>query len=448
MPIATTKPPVKKTLPPNEQENFLFVWSAIVFRFGLALLTFEQDRVFEIQFSDYLCFLSLILLAFSVRLRFPKMILTNISLGGILILLGGGLSFLTGSSVHDAAGPYSRIVVLFGLFAPLAIIHSRNIRANLIFLLGGISVNCVVGFIQATIFPGIIDVLSVNPVRATDYGVNVDRYPGLSSHPNVLGLSAAFAILIGFALLLSDQGRRNRLSLTFQVVLCALGGLVSGSRTMLASLIPALFVLIAFQKQNRRAMVRVAAAILVIGGVVFYLAPSFVSLYTERIGSSGKDYSQDYGRVMAAGLALAEISQRPFLGYGVDHLGEAGTMPIPETEEIGVAHNTFLQYWYGTGLIGAIGYLLFFFVPVWEMFKVRKLKLSPVTLQYVGLGIACFLLLFIVSNLNPIVYNRFLYVPLAIFAGFAGRIYKSAKIAKPVRRVVRALSAPKLPATS
>ncbi|HEY2820028.1 MAG TPA: O-antigen ligase family protein [Candidatus Acidoferrum sp.] len=330
----------------------------------------------------------------------------------------------------------------------MAIIHSRNIRANLIFLLGGISVNCVVGFIQATIFPGIIDVLSVNPVRATDYGVNVDRYPGLSSHPNVLGLSAAFAILIGFALLLSDQGRRNRLSLTFQVVLCALGGLVSGSRTMLASLIPALFVLIAFQKQNRRAMVRVAAAILVIGGVVFYLAPSFVSLYTERIGSSGKDYSQDYGRVMAAGLALAEISQRPFLGYGVDHLGEAGTMPIPETEEIGVAHNTFLQYWYGTGLIGAIGYLLFFFVPVWEMFKVRKLKLSPVTLQYVGLGIACFLLLFIVSNLNPIVYNRFLYVPLAIFAGFAGRIYKSAKIAKPVRRVVRALSAPKLPATS
>jgi O-antigen ligase len=448
VPTANPTRPLKKAPSNGDKENFLFAWSAIVFRLGLALLTFEQDRVFELQFSDYFCFLSLILLAFSLRSRLTKAILTNISLGGALILFGGGLSFVTGSDIYDAAGQYARLVVLFGLFAPLAIVHSKNIRANLLFLLGGISINCAVAFIQAWIFPGIIDLLAVNPVRATDYGVFVNRFPGLSSHPNVLGLSAAFAILIGFSLLLSDQDRRDRVILTVQVVFCALGGVVSGSRTMIASLIPALFVLIAFQKQNRRAMFRVAIMISIIGGALSYLAPSFVSLYTERIGSSGKDYSQDYGRVMAAGLALAQISQRPFLGYGVDHLGEAGMMPIPETDEIGVAHNTFLQYWYGTGLIGGIGYLLFFFVPVRGMFKVRKQKLSPVTLQYLALGIACFLLMFIVSNLNPIVYNRFLYVPLAVFAGYSSRIWKSAKVGKPVARVVSALARPKLPATS
>lgn len=427
-------------------EKFLFAWSAIAFRLSLALLTFEQDRIFELQFSDYLCFISLGLLVLSVRFRFPKMILTNISIGGALILLGGGLTLLTGASLHDAVAPYSRLFVLFGLFGPLAVIHSKDIRANLLFLLGGISANCTVAFIQAWIFPGIIDVLAINPIRATDYGVEVDRYPGLSSHPNVIGLSAALALLIGVALMLSERSRGNRLGLTIQVILCSLGGLVSGSRTMLASLIPALFLLVAFQKQNRRAILRVGAAFLIVGIIIFYLVPSFFSLYTERIASSGKDYSQDYGRLMSAGLALAEIAQRPIAGYGVDHLGEAGTMLIPETTEVSFAHNTFLQYWYGTGLTGAIGYLLFFFVPLRQMWHVRKMKVSAATIEYVNLGIAGFLLLFIVSNINPIVYNRFLYVPLAALAGYAASILKSSKVAKPVRRVVPAITSPK-PAT-
>jgi len=122
---------------------------------------------------------------------------------------------------------------------------------------------------------------------------------------------------------------------------------------------------------------------------------------------------------MTAALALVEISQKPILGWGTDHFGEAGTMLIPETAEVGAAHNTFLQYWYGLGLLGGIGFLLLFLMPLRQMLRSLKDRPSTDSADAVRLGLACYVLLFIVLNVQPILYNRFVYIPLFVIAGFA-----------------------------
>lgn len=417
---------LKLRRPPSsiERQNSLFVFSALVFRVGLALVTFEQDRFFDIQLSDYLFFLSLSLLVFSPKFHWLKSIRSGISLGGALILSGALLSAITASSMSEAAGPFARLLVLFGLFAPLAMIHSRDIRTNMIFVLVGISANSAIALIQAWMLPEIVDMLSVNPTRDTGLGMGsfLGRFQGLTSHPNVLGLSVALAVLIGVGLLSSEARGGARLGLALLVGVCSLAGIVSGSRTLLASLLPALLVLALVQKRNFRSVLRTLAAIVVMGGTIAYLAPAATSLYTDRLFSSGENFVPDYGRVMAATLALAEISQKPISGWGVEHMGEAGTMLIPQTTEVGIAHNTLLQYWYGMGLLGAIGFLALFFVPVMRMLRALKMKSLNGSTDALGLGLASYVLFFIVCNVQPIFYNRFMYVPMFVFAGFAAHL--------------------------
>jgi O-antigen ligase len=373
---------------------------------------------------------------------------SGVPVGGVLILFGALLALLDASSINNATGPLARLFVLFGLFAPLAVIHSKNIRANLLFLLGGISANCAIALIQAWVFPEIVDMLSINPVRETDFGSSIGRFQGLSSHPNVLGLSAALAVLIGVGLFVYQKKGDVRWGIGLQVSVCALGGILSGSRTVLASLVPGLLVLALLQRRNRGAILRALAALVVIGVAVTYVGSEGISLYAERLDSSGQDYSPDYGRVMTAALALVEISQKPILGWGTDHFGEAGTMLIPETAEVGAAHNTFLQYWYGLGLLGGIGFLLLFLMPLRQMLRSLKDRPSTDSADAVRLGLACYVLLFVVLNVQPILYNRFVYIPMFVIAGFAVHALDPVKAREAARGPLGHLPAASVQATS
>jgi O-antigen ligase len=426
----------------------LFLSSAVVFQIGLALVTFEQVRPLTIQLSDLLFFFSLLLLLINRKFRFLRTMRSGVPVGGVLILFGALLALLDASSINNATGPLARLFVLFGLFAPLAVIHSKNIRANLLFLLGGISANCAIALIQAWVFPEIVDMLSINPVRETDFGSSIGRFQGLSSHPNVLGLSAALAVLIGVGLFVYQKKGDVRWGIGLQVSVCALGGILSGSRTVLASLVPGLLVLALLQRRNRGAILRALAALVVIGVAVTYVGSEGISLYAERLDSSGQDYSPDYGRVMTAALALVEISQKPILGWGTDHFGEAGTMLIPETAEVGAAHNTFLQYWYGLGLLGGIGFLLLFLMPLRQMLRSLKDRPSTDSADAVRLGLACYVLLFVVLNVQPILYNRFVYIPMFVIAGFAVHALDPVKAREAARGPLGHLPAASVQATS
>ena len=396
---------------PGEQ-SLLFHYSALAFRIGLALVTFEQDRPFGIMLSDYCFFLSLVLIFPSLKGRLLKLKGSGVLLAGGLVLSGALLSLGRGSSLSDAMGPLLRLFILYGLFAPLALIHSNDIRKNMLYLVAGISLNCAITMLQAWAFPGILYALSINP-QPFDVSDNW-RLPGLTEFPVTLGLSAALGVLLALGLLVVERRNYVRWGLAFLAFICSVGALLSGSRTFLAALIPGLIVLVLLQKQRRRAIVHAVVALTVLGGLVNYFAPQAISQYSDRLSDVGL---LDNGRLVLAAQAVVDISQKPILGWGIDHFGEAGSMLLPDINDVQPAHVTLFQYWYGAGLLGAIGFLTLFGFPAWQM--LRDLKKPPnKSTNAVRLILACYLAFFVIVNLGPYLYNRYLYIPMFVFAGY------------------------------
>jgi O-antigen ligase len=403
----------------SQQRNVWFLFSAFMFQMGLASVTFEEVRPLGIMLSDYCFLLSLI---FIPKSRLLKSTGSGVLLAGALILAGALLSVHDAWRFADGAGSLLRLFLLFGLIAPLSLSHSKDIHKSLFFLAGGIFVNCVVTLIQASIFPGIVDALSINPPQP-DVGFS-GRYQGLTEFPVTLGLSAALAVLIGIGLFSIEKSRLVRWGLAVLVLVCSVAALLSGSRTFLASLIPGLIVFMLLQKNRRRGAAYSVAALVILWGAVTYVAPGAVSQYSDRLDTVGL---VDYGRLAAAAQAVLEISQKPLLGWGVDHFDEGGIVILPDTGEIAGVHNTFLRYWYAAGMLGAIGFLALFVIPTRNILRILKQKASDKLGQAVRLVLACYVFFFIVANLGPYLYNRYLYVPMFVFAGFV------AHAAGPVR---------------
>jgi O-antigen ligase len=417
----------------SEQHDGWFLCSAFVFQVGLALVTFEEVRPLGVMLSDYCFLLSLIFLPKS---RLFKLKGSGVLLAGTLILTAALLSLRGAPSLGDAAGSLLRLFLLFGLIAPLSLSHSKNIHKNLFFLAGGIFVNCMITVLQASLFPDIVDVLAINPPQP-DVAFQ-GRYQGLTEFPVTLGLSAALAVLIGIGLFSMAKSRLARWGLAVLILACSIAALLSGSRTFLASLIPGLLVFSFLQERRRRSLVYAAVALIVLWGTVIYVAPAVVSQYSERLDNVGL---VDYGRLATAAQIALEISEKPILGWGVDHFDGGGIVVVPETGEIAPAHNTFLRYWYAAGLLGAIGFLTLFVIPTRNMLQVIRQKASDKSAQVVRLLLASYVFFFIVANLGPYLYNRYLYVPMFVFAGFVAHVTGPIRAQKPAPRSIVRLSA-------
>jgi O-antigen ligase len=405
-----------------------FHCSALMFQIGLALVTFEQVRPLTIMLSDYCFLFSLI---FIPKSRLFKSTGSGILLAGVLILSGALLSLHDVSNWADAEGSLIKLFVLFALIAPLALSHSKNIYRNMFFLAGGIFVNCVITLLQATVFPGIVDALSIAPPQP-DVGFT-GRYQGLTEFPVTLGLSAALAVLIGIGLFPREKSKLARWFLVVLFLVCSVAALLSGSRTFLASLIPGIIVFVLLQKERHLGVVYAGVTLVVLWGAVTYVAPGVVSEYSQRLDTVGL---VDYGRLATAAQAVMEISEKPILGWGVDHFDSGGVVVIPETGEIAGAHNTFLRYWYAEGLLGACGFLALFFIPTRRTLDITRGDASAQSKQAVPLILACYVFFFIVFNLGPYLYNRYLYVPLFVLGGFSLHVLDPTKMRKRVRRTV------------
>jgi O-antigen ligase len=311
------------------------------------------------------------------------------------------------------------LFVLFAVFAPLSVIHSKEIRKNVLCLLVGIFINSVVTVLQASVLPNIADVLSINPTRP-DIS-EIGRFQGLTSHPNIIGLSAALGLLLAIGLLSFEGAKRIRGRLVVAVIVCAFAALLSGSRTVFVCLVPSLILLI-FQKERRKAAIRIVFGMAMLWFAISYFAPGVIEQFSQRIDSSGLQVNSDYGRLWSAVNAVAEIFQKPILGWGLDHFDDAGLTEVPWTGELVGVHNTFLKFWHGAGLLGAVGFILLFALPARQIRNLLKRNLPIDIEELLRLAFGSYLLLFIVSNLGPFDYNRFLYMPVFVFAGFAARV--------------------------
>jgi O-antigen ligase len=430
-----TGQPAKRTSRSNsaggQQHNVWFPLSTFMFYMGVALVTFEQVRPLGIMLSDYCFLLSLI---FIPKSRWLKSRGSGVLLAGTLILSGALLSVHDTSRLPDAAGSLLRLFLLFGVIALLSLNHSKDIHKNLFFLAGGIFVNCFITLLQASFFPGIVGALSINPPQP-DVGFS-GRYQGLTEFPVTLGLSAALAVLIGIGLFSMEKSRLVRWGLAVLILVCSVAALLSGSRTFFASLIPGLMFFSLLQKRRRRSVVYAGVALISLWGAVTYVAPAVVSQYSERLENVGL---VDYGRLATAAQIALEISEKPILGWGVDHFDGGGIVVVPETGEIAPAHNTFLRYWYAAGVLGAIGFLTLFVIPTKNMLQVIRQNGPNKSAQVVRLLLASYVFFFIVANLGPYLYNRYLYVPIFMFAGFVAHAAGPIRARKPAPQSIMRL---------
>ena len=437
--------------PEVRDESGLFRASSLLFGVGLAFVTFEDIRPYGVMASDYFFSFSLLLLICSNERRSLKARGSGVLAAGALILCGAALSVASASSASAAVASFFRVFMLFGLFAPLALVHSRNLRRNMQFLLAGISANCIVAMLSAWISPDFVNTLAVNPQVATDLSDDIGRYAGLSGNANILGLSAAVAVLVAIGLLLSGKGFFVRCRLALQIFICTVGGLLTGSRTFFVSLIPALVILTLWRRLNRRLFLRLAGGlvlIVVLLSGIYYFTPDFLADYVERFSATAADDSANEGRLLTAGLALLEISQKPALGWGVDRFGEAGLMFLPLDNDFIPAHVVFLHYWYAAGVLGGAGFLALFFLPVRRMLMMLKEHPPDDLAAALRLGVSVYLLLFIASNLHPLLLNRFLYMPLFVFAGLATTVPNPGYFSRLAHRNIMPKAQPSIGATT
>jgi O-antigen ligase len=395
-----------------------YIASKYLFLFGLAFITFEQVRPGGIMLADYFFLLSIIFLP---KARLKEIGGSGVLLASGLLLIGAVLSVYYSRGWGEGAGNLLRLGLLFAVIAPLSLCHSKDIYRCFVFLAGGVSLNCFITVLQASIFPGIVDALSINPGQP-DVAFS-GRYQGLTEYPVTLGLASALGVLLAVGIYAVEKAKFVRWALIFAIFICSVAALLSGSRTFFGSLIPALLVYAFLQKKHLMKTLYLICGLMLIWGTVSYVAPNVVSQFTQRVDSVGVI---DYSRLAASAQAMLEIAQKPIFGWGADHFDEGGVVYLPDTGEVTGAHNTLLRYWYATGILGAIGFLMFFIAPFRQLRKALKLRISERLANAVRLSMAATLFFFIVTNLGPYIFNRYIFIPLFVVAGFAARLVQSA----------------------
>jgi len=404
-------------LPEIAQGSLVFLSSAFMFRMGLATMTFERMRPLDNQIADYFFFASLFLLLCSKERILLRSRGSGVLAASAVILCGVLVSGLT-------TGPGVRIVILFGLFAPLAIAHSKDLRRNIRFLVAGVFTSCVIAILRVSAWPGIENALSINP-HGREFAEEIGRFEGLAAHPNSLGISAALGVLLAVGLLSFEKKTRPHLSLYLQILVCTVGGILSGSRTFIVALVPGLFVLALRPRWDRKFVLRFCgglAGVFLLLASIDYLFVNATTSYAERLSKTSAEDYENSVRLEMVVVAMAEIAQKPITGWGLEHFGEAGMIYVPDAGDFLPAHVNFLHFWYAEGILGAIGYALLFVLPVKRMVQVLKNGCPHTLANALRLGVGVYLLLFIASSLAPLLLNRLIYIPLFLFAGLAANI--------------------------
>jgi hypothetical protein len=395
------------------QEGLLYRCSGFMFRLGLALEIFEEVRPFGILFADLFFLASLILILCSKE-RFLL-----ISRGsGVMAASALILSRILVSGVMT--GPALKVIILFGVFAPLAQAHSRDLWRNLRYLVAGVTVNCALAITSAWFWPGIVGMLAVNPA-VSDIGQQGGRYAGLSGHPNSLGISAALAVLVSVGLLLHSKEGGLRIARYLQILICLMGAVLSSSRTFFVALLPALLILVFWRGLSFKRVVRLSFGLICLLSLswvaIDHVFPLAAGSYMERLGDTSESDESNQGRLLTAELALFQISQKPIWGWGPDHFGDAGMVYLPGEADFEPVHIVFLHYWYAEGILGAVGFALLFILPVVGMFRILRNSHSESMKEAARLGVCACVCIFISSSLHPLFAVRHLFMPLFVFAG-------------------------------
>jgi O-antigen ligase len=331
----------------------------------------------------------------------------GLPLAALLLLAAGVLAIVPAENLASLL-PTLRFAVTLGLTPVIIMLAAgtpRRVRTLVDVWLLGAAVNSAVAA---------LDMLGVTSIGTSllslDFVNTTNRAPGLTNHPNHLGLVAAMALPVAIARL--GAGGMRGLAACGLVPLLIGGVFVSGSRGAFIAAAAGAVILFAFGTTTRRArttLLLFGAPVVAFVVVVVMLGNNALagSVTIERLGGGGGATQSDNARLLTLRQSVDKAIQHPLVGVGF--------------VEVRTAHNIYVQLLEAGGLIALAGFLAFAGAMVR---RARRLALpgsgSPPWLMSLAAGsgasICVWLLFGMVGNA---VYDRYLYIPVGVVLALA-----------------------------
>lgn len=237
-----------------------------------------------------------------------------------------------------------------------------------------------------------------------------ERAPGLTVHPNALGLVAAMALPV--ASVRAARGAFGHafafspLHAVYTVVL--LGGvLISGSRAALVGATVGLLITPLLQARGSRSPVTLALIVLMLGGVAWVISNPSVAAQSgvvagERLtGAPSQTAASDQARREITSSSIEETLANPVVGQGFATVRRA--------------HNIYLQLLEAGGILALAGFSLFAGGSLLAARRLLGERSSSSADSGLPVALAASLLVWLTAGLfQNALYDRYLYIPVAI----------------------------------
>ncbi len=301
-------------------------------------------------------------------------------------------------------------LAVFPLMAAYLVTSWSQVRILVSLWVFGVCLSCLVAVSDAFLGTGLQEALGSSAdlgegaFGADQYGqLGSDaRYVGLTVHPVTLSLTAAMVTPV---ILARMKTSRDAL-LYLPLLLLALSGIIlSGSRTGVILFLAIIVAYFLWRPHSRRP---IGAAIAAFVGLLIITSWMGETLFHPRFFSSDASVAlSNEVRIDLIREGISNIARRPLVGYGFEVSRQA--------------HNVVLQLWLSGGLIALTGFIMVAFGYVRQGFTVSKVV--PEWLRSDMEGVTVAFIVFLVAGLfGNYIFDRYLYVPVAIIMAAAGLI--------------------------
>ena len=249
--------------------------------------------------------------------------------------------------------------------------------------------------------------LNVATVNDYEYG---GRAHGLTMHPNHMGLHCATALFLIVATIRKNDTRVKRAFALAASLILLLGILISGSRGALLSIF-IMGLLIGFISFRHLYRSKVLLPLVFIASGLAIIATlnqdqQLFEAWNRLMGGADVTAESNLARIQSYSDAWQDFLNHPLAGSGY--------------ASIAAAHNIYLQILQSGGLIGTVGFLLYFAAPIWHVRRLLKSKqMDNLTLGVVS-SIGIFLINGLVTNT---IYVRSALIPMGLLWALI-RLYK------------------------
>ncbi len=322
----------------------LFFRPLLKFRLGTAL-----------NLSDGILLVSGILLLLS-RQPPPRAPATPAWYVGVFIFLLSGVA----SSIDAYSHAASLEVVVNSIFLLIVVQwllrqqlnNPGRIRRAMCATVLGCALSAFVAFLQETLH------IFLPSQAAINASIGGTRAVGLTSQPNLAGVTFALGLIFGVGIVL-EYGFRRYWYIAACAGLCGIAVILAGSLTGMSGVVAGLIVLIFARGFELRRVVPVIVAVALIyilalvalGGAASKLNPVARFQATTTAGSGSDTVSV---RIDTLKNAWTGVQDSPFLGHGLDQI----SLSVYYDPYLGVfyePHNIVVFYWYAGGIFMVFG---------------------------------------------------------------------------------------------